>query len=231
MARGHATVTGFTSVEWDKLANPLIADFTRKVAEEALIGAVRGGFDNEPVVVTDGVPFRDYADVKPFGKIEFIRRPVMAECARWMLARLIAIAPVGPGRNGHYKDAFVVMVNDAQVEDAALDKVKPTDRVQIVNTKPYARKLEGSRAKGKGSRRRPRKKALSAQAPAGVFTVVYREAVNRYGRSIFIDFRYRELNIGGTVMRHQTHGKKIKRPYAVSALYPTFNLYIKSAFN
>ena len=93
---GSATVTGFTSVDWDKLANPLIADFTRKVAEEALIGAVRGGFDNEPVVVTDGVPFRDYADVKPFGKIEFIRRPVMAECARWMMARLVAIAPVGP---------------------------------------------------------------------------------------------------------------------------------------
>ena len=231
MARGSATVTGFTSVDWDKLANPLIADFTRKVAEEALIKAVHGGFDNEPIVVTDGVAFRDYADVKPFGKIEFFRRPVLAECARWMMARLVALSPVGPGRNGHYRDKHIYMINHAQVDEAALDNLKAGDRVQIINTQLYARKLEGSRARGRGSRRRPKKKALSRQAPNGIYIVVYREAIARYGRSLFIDFGYEKLNLNQTVMRRQTQGKKLRHPYAVDALFPAFNLAIKTLFH
>ena len=214
-------------IAWDKKVEPFIQKFHIDTALRILSEKVQGGFDPEPVVVTDGVPLRDPRTVKPFGKIEFMRRPILAECARWCMEQLKAIAPIGPGRNGHYKDAFLYLINDQQVNDADLDKAGPGDRVQIVNTKIYARKLEGSRAKGRGSKRRPKKRALSAQAPNGVFNVVWRKAIARYGRSIFLDFRYRELNLGQTVMRHQTHGKKIPKAYAVSALYPSLNIYIK----
>ena len=214
-------------IAWDKKVEASIQQFTVDTALRILGEKVQGGFDAEPVVVTDGVPGRDPRQVKPFGKIEFIRRPIMGECARWIMGELKALAPIGPGINGHYKDAFQYLINDVQAADADLDNVGPGDRVQIINTKIYARKLEGSRAKGRGSKRRPKKRALSAQAPNGIFNVVWRQAIARYGRSIFIDFRYRELNLGLTVMRRRTQGKKLAHPYAVSALYPTLNLYIK----
>lgn len=221
------TVSGFTSVQWDKLVTPRIQDFQVAVAEKVLKQAVASGFDNEPIVITDGMPNRDYHDVRPFGKIEFARRPVLQDCARWIMAQLVAKSPVGPGRNGHYKDKHVFLINGEQVSDADLDKVKPSDRLQIVNTQPYAKKLEGSRADRRHKLKRER--GSSVQAPGGVYQVVQRMAYQRYGRSLFIDFKYVQLNLARPqVMRRRAHGKKLPRPHLVDPVYPAIQLRIRA---
>lgn len=218
-----ANISGLTSVEWDKFIEPSIQKFTVQVAEQVLRGAVANGFDNEPIVITDGMPGRDWAQVKPFGKIEWARRPVVKDCAIWIMAELVRMSPVGPGRNGHYRDRHIFMINNAQASEAALDDLKPNDRVQIVNTQPYAKKLEGSKRRLL-SLRAP---GTTAKTPAGIYQVVRRAAVQKYGRSLWIDFRYVQLNTGAAqVMRRQTHGKKIPKPHKVEALFPSIQLQL-----
>ena len=127
-----------------------VKEATIRAAEAALREEVARGFDNQPVVVTDGTPRRDYGQVKPFGKIEFIRRPQMAEAVLWALDMLRKRSPVLTGR---YAQSHVVLLNKAEITGdlrAALRAVKDTDRVQIVNPLPYAKKIEGRKARGKG---------------------------------------------------------------------------------
>lgn len=217
------TISGLTSLQWDKLIEPSIQKFTVQIAEKVLIGAVQGGFDPEPVVITDGVTNRDWRDVKPFGKIEWARRPLMKDCALWIMQELVIRSPVGPGRLGHYKDKHIFMIDGTQVEASALDDIKPTDRVQIVNTQPYAKKLETSQPR-RLSLRAPH---TAAGAPAGVYQMVQKAAVARFGRTLFIDYKLVRLNLGATVMRRRSHGRRIPRPHKVDALYPAIQLYIK----
>jgi hypothetical protein len=162
---------------------------TIAVAERALREEVRRGFDNVPVVITDGVPRRDYyGQVKPFGKIEFTRRPSMVDAVLFALDQLRRKSPV---RSGRYVQSHAVLLNGAEIVGdlrAALLSVKGTDRVQIVNTQPYAKKIEGRKARSKGrGAARARTAAvsgLSSQAPRGVYErVVLPLLVRRYGRS------------------------------------------------
>lgn len=207
---------------------------TIAVAERALREEVGRGFDAQPVVVTDGVPRRDPAMVKPFGRIEFARRTSVAEAVIWALAELRRRSPVGPAERGHYRDDHFVMVNGAQVLGdvrAALMALQPTDRVQIVNPRPYARKIEGatgSRKTGRGKRQ-----ALSRQARGGVYRVVVRALEARYGRVMFFDYKLVKLNTGLKVMGDQggryrkdgtrTHVKRVQR----DQVYPALQFYLK----
>ena len=220
-------IEGVTAFTFSQSIGQKITDFHQKVAEKVLKDAVSRGFDNQPIVVTDGVANRDWAQVKPFGKIEFDRRPMLQECARWIMAQLVDRSPVGPGRNGHYKDKHVYLVNGEQVSDQHLDKVKPSDRLQIVNTQPYAKKLEGERAQRRFKLKRER--GSSVQAPGGIYTIVQRLAFQRYGRSLFIDFKYVQLNLDRPqVMRRRAHGKKLAVPRAVNPVYPAIQLHIRT---
>lgn len=179
-----APTTGATIGQWVKRA-------TIETAERVLIEEVGRGFDSSPVVVTDGMPRRHYDQVKPFGKIEFIARTSLAEAVRWALTELQKRSPVLTGR---YAASHVVMINGEEVRGniwAALRAVKPTDKVQIVNPQPYARKIErasASRRTGRQARR-----ALSRQARAGVYQPVLRALVERFGKSMFFDFKYVRL--------------------------------------
>jgi hypothetical protein len=201
--------------EWVKAA-------TVDAAEAALREEVAQGFDNEPVVVTDGVPRRDYADVRPYGRIEFIARPQMAEAVAWALSELQRKSPVLTGR---YASSHVVMINGAEVAGnimVALRAVKETDRVQIVNPEPYAKKIEGmaaSRKRGVAGAR-----GLSSQAPGGVYRVVVRELVQRYGRSMFFDFKYVKLNTG---LKYVRHGKGRRSKVGRDYVYPALQFFIK----
>jgi hypothetical protein len=208
---------GKTIGEWVKAA-------TIRSAEDALFEEVGKGFDNQPVVVTDGMPRRDYAQVKPFGKIEFIRRPQMAESVLWALDALRKRSPVLTGR---YVQSHVVLLNKVQIEGdlkAALSKVKDTDRVQIVNPQPYARKIEGATASKKTGR--SKRAGSSKQAKGGVYRVVLRLLVQRYGRSMFFDFNYVKLNTGVKVWGAQGGGKNRKRVQR-DQVYPSLNFFIK----
>lgn len=197
---------------------------TIAVAEKALQAEVGRGFDNKPVVITDGVPRRDYSQVRPFGKIEFARRPQMAEAVLWALDALRKRSPTLTGR---YVQSHVVLLNGAEIAGdlrAGLAAVKDGDRVQIVNTQPYAKKIEGrasSKKRGVSGER-----GLSSQAPGGVYRVVVRELVRRYGRSMFFDYKLAKLNTGVRVKGWQGGGKG-RRRIMRDLTYPALNLFIK----
>lgn len=226
------TVSGFTSVQWDKVMVPRIQDYQVKVAEEALRAAVAKGFDRQPVVVTDGRPRADYRLVKPYGNIEFIRRPTMADAVLWALDQLRRRSPV---RSGRYVQSHTVLINGRQIEGdvrAGLAKVKPGDRVQIVNPQPYARKLEGATANKKTGR--GRRKAASKQARSGIYRVVHRALASRFGRSLFVDFKYVKLDTGVKVWGDQGGGyraggtKRAVKRVQRDQVYPAIQIYIKA---
>lgn len=231
-------VDGKSIGEWVK-AN------TIAVAERALREEVGRGFDNQPVVVTDGTPRRDYLQVKPFGKIEFIRRPQMADAVLWALDALRKKSPV---RSSRYVQSHMVLLNGTEITGdlrATLFAVKETDRVQIVNPLPYAKKIEGR----KGSKKRGIGAVigLSSQAPRGVYErVVLPLLVRRYGRSMFFDFKFVKLTGASKVwgaaggrktplparalirgsngrITGQTHAGRIQR----DAVFPSLNFFIK----
>ena len=211
---------------------------TVEIAEEERI---RAGLDKDSVAITDGVRGRAASDVKPFGKVVFVARPSMADAVLWALAKLIEISPVGPAEGGHYKDDHVVMLNGKAIEGnlrGALDQIGPGDRIQIVNPRVYARKLEGATARRNASRYREARKGTSRQAPNGIYRVVQRLVVQRYSKSLFVDFKYVQLNTGvkvwgavgggrvkinGAWVARQARGR-IQR----DQVYPALQLFIKA---
>ena len=224
---------GPTPEEMGKDISDWIRRATIDVAEDALQTEWRAGFDHDPVVITDGTPRRDWLLVKPFGKIEFAARPDMAEAVMWALGELRRRSPVGPGRNGHYRDAHFVMIDGREVEGdvlSALRGIKETARVQIVNPQIYARKIEGATANKKTGRgkRRP----SSRQAKSGVYRVVLSSLVSRYGRSMFFDYKLVKLNTGAKVWGKHGGGRRGRRPQRVKhvqrdQVFPALQFFIK----
>ncbi|WP_319798323.1 hypothetical protein [Nitrobacter sp.] len=233
-------ITGFTTeADLSREIGEWIQAQTIAFAEEKFVEHVAQGFSADAEVITDGVTRRSYLQVKPYGKIEFARRANMAEAVLFALERLREISPVGPPKDGHYKDDHIVLLNGSQITGdlrSALMDVAPTDRVQIVNPRIYARKLEGSTA----SRRtgRVRRRGSSRQAPNGIYRVVQRQVLQRFGRVLFVDFKMVKLNTGAKVWgavgggRTKINGKWTTRPPRGRALrdqvYPALQFFIQS---
>jgi hypothetical protein len=144
----------------------------------------------------------------------------MVEAVRWALTELQKKSPVLTGR---YASSHTVMINGAEVQGniwVALRNARPTDRVQIVNPQPYARKIEGAAANRKTGR--GKRAALSRQARSGVYRVVLRALVNRFGKALFFDFKYVKLNTGIKVW-----GKRGARRVQRDQVYPALQFFIK----
>lgn len=217
-------VEGLTVPQFEKSISKFVQQATVRVAHAELRQAVDQGFDNRPVVITDGAPRRAPEQVKPFGKIVFTARPNMAEVVRWALTELQRKSPVKTGR---YASSHVVMINGKEIAGdiwETLRNVKGTDRVQIVNPQPYARKIEGATASKKTGR--AKRRGTSRQARAGVYRPVLRALVNRYSKSIFADFKYVKLNTGVKVWGAQGGGKSRARVQR-DQVYPAIALFIK----
>lgn len=239
------TVTALTTAaDLERQIGEWMQAQTIAFAEEKRAEHVAQGFDPQAEVITDGVTRRSYLQVKPYGKIEFARRANMAEAVLFALERLREISPVGPPEGGHYKDDHTVLLNGNQITGdlrAALLDVAPTDRVQIVNPRIYARKLEGATASGRTGRRR--RKASSRQAPNGIYRVVQRQVLQRFGRVLFVDFKMVKLNTGARVwgdigggrrrirvngkltwVNHSPRGRALR-----DQVYPALQFYIHQA--
>ncbi len=213
-------VEGITTEQLGRSIADWVKAATIETAELVLREEVARGFDNEPVVITDGMPRRDYLQVKPFGRIEFAARTSMVEAVRWALTELQKKSPVLTGR---YASSHTVMINGAEVVGniwVALRNVRSMDRVQIVNPQPYARKIEGATANKRTGR--GKRAALSRQARSGVYRVVLRALVNRFGKALFFDLKYVNLNIGIKVW-----GKRGARRVQRDQVYPALQFFIK----
>ncbi len=215
-----------------------VQEATIRAAEAALLEEVAKGFDNEPVVITDGVPRRDYAHVRPFGRIEFARRSRLADVVLWTLDELRKISPV---RTGRYVSSHQPFINGQPIQGnvrQALMNTKRGDVVMIVNPQPYAAKIEGKDAYtrweiggGKGSRRAQRKgsgwsaammRGLSSQAKGGVYRKVLFKIKNRYGNLVAVDFRAQQLP-GGVMVKGRLGGRSRRRGDRAQ-VYPTIIL-------
>ncbi len=206
---------------WDEAIEPDIRKYTATVARQALAEEQLRGFDERPRRIVDRRYDAPLDSVRPFGVIEFIARGDIAELLRWIWAALVKRSPVLTGR---YKRSHLVMINGVSVgpdPEAVIAKYKPGDRIQIVNTMPYAKKIEGrSKTKTGGAAVR----GQSKQAPNGVYRAVYGAAKRRYGKVAFIDFSYVKLDTGRTVMGLQGGGKnrkRVRRP----AVFPAIQIF------
>ena len=100
---------------------------------------------------------------------------------------LITRSPIGPGRNGHYKDAHWLYINghrrDAAVHGGAKVELKEGDKVIIINVKPYAGRSRARRTRASSKRLTHRRPGLSSQAPDGVYEVTARDLKSGTARS------------------------------------------------
>jgi hypothetical protein len=128
------------------------------------------------------------------------------------LQALFEASPVGPDKDGHYRDDHWLYVNgqrrDAAAEGAAVE-IGPTDEVVIINMRPYARKIEGGARERFRRRMTNRRPGLSVQAPNGVYEVTARALKQRFGNIATIRFAYRGVMGGAPVS--QTGPTPIKR--------------------
>jgi hypothetical protein len=220
-----------------------VKEATIRAAEAALREEVARGFDNEPVVVTDRMPRRDYNQVKPFGRIEFHRRAQLADVVLWTLDELRKISPV---LTGFYVSSHEPLLNGKPIGGnvrEALLKMQRGDMVMIVNTAVYAAKIEGKDAYsrwetrgGKRSRRNERKargwtttmmRGQSGDAKGGVYKKVLFKIKARFGNLVAADFRPQQLP-GGVMVRGKLGGGS-KRSGARAQVYPTMILRLFDA--
>lgn len=211
---------------WDEAIQPDVRKFQIAVAKDALADEQARGFDERPVRIVDRKTNAPVESVRQFGVIEFVSRADLADVVRWIFARLAEISPV---YEGDYKKSHLLFLNRVSVGtdvEALLKRYRPGDRIQIVNTQPYAKKIEGRKqSKAKGGAIKP----LSKQAPNGVYRAVFAQAKRRFSRrGVYLDFTYRKLDTGVTAWGLQGGGKnrkRVRRP----VVYPQIQIYQSTA--
>lgn len=210
---------------WDEELEPDVRRYQVAVAKQVLAEEQLRGFDERPVRIVDRRTNAPVESVRQFGVIEFVSRADLADVVRWMFERLVQISPVF---EGDYRRSHLLFLNRVSVGtdvEELLKRYRPGDRIQIVNTQPYAKKIEGRGKSARGAAVRP----LSKQAPNGVYRAVYAAARRRFAkRGIYFDFTYRKLDLGVTAMGLQGGGrnrKRIRRP----VVYPQIQLYQSTA--
>lgn len=196
--------------QWD-ISQELAKDIravTIAVSYQVLKEEQGHGFTKDPRVVVDSRKFdAPVESVKPFGRVEFLERAELSAIVEFIWKTLVQRSPYKTGR---YSDSHLIMVNGKEVDYNNL-VVKPTDKVQIVNTQPYARKIE---------------RGLSDQAPTGVYRVVVNLARRKYGKLAFIQMKYVNLNLGVTIPGRRTLKDKLLRRDAgrVAQFYPCIQI-------
>jgi hypothetical protein len=208
----------------------LIAISTEVVNEE-----IQKGFDKNPLRLVDGNPRKDVMDVNPLGSIRYVSRQNIKEIVLYSYQAVIERSPVD---TGDYIRSNVVTYNQVPVASTMSELQRwlenknfaDGDKIRILNTVPYARKLElrgtvkgGGRTKwGKPSRNSKGEKNSLGQVrkPNGAYTLATKAIKAKYGKSSFVKY---ELMLGSTIGLPGTRktGKDIGRAY----VYPSILIY------
>lgn len=225
-------VRGLTIAESSAAVGKQVQRFTVRTFESVLSQEVGRGFDNKPIIQTDGYLGRDPREVRNFGRIEARARQEIGNVVLWLLRELERLSPVLSHR---YQHSHVAMVDGQLISDT--DLKNPANvagkRVMVVNTQPYAAKIEGLDAftrwetkGGKRSRRAKRRaqgwtrgqmRGMSKQAPNGVYRVALRNLQRRFGRSVVALYQPQALP-GGIML------KKGNRKRGRAQVYPAIIL-------
>jgi hypothetical protein len=153
-----------------------LAAFARQANEDAL-RQNEAAIGRRPAVrrVVDGRVGAAEESVKPGGMIAY-EYDLVADMLTYIGDLLVAHSPV---LTGTYARSFLIMVDGAPHEPGAPLPPSAQDIV-IVNTTPYARKVEGA----------PGRPPQSDQAPDGVFQAVAMLATSRFGNVAAIKFTW-----------------------------------------
>lgn len=144
-------------------------------------------------IEVDGHHATSETEVRPFGIIVY-RFSRMREIAGFALAELRRFSPI---RSGRYRDAWFVMLNDAE---ASLAEVGSRDTVTLANDEPYSRKINVG-AKG-----------FTRYAPPGVVEKARQSVLARYRSSVEAEIVFLTFG-GGWVLRKSQQRKRKGRPY------------------
>jgi hypothetical protein len=132
-------------------------------------------------------------DVKPYGTTEFV---TTEDFGKILTEVYLMIQKLSPKKTGQYLMSHFLTINGKYVPwQSAKDKgirLGPKDKIQIINTVPYARKIEGSDIYSPGSFKK--RKPQSAQAPEGVYRVIYAYLKKRYSKNMFIKYTFKQLD-------------------------------------
>lgn len=185
-------------------------------------------------VIVDGRRGASEDSVRPFGVIAYEISP-LADVVDAVWNALIQASPIGPGKTGHYKDAHWLFVNGQRVDvkpGGDAPEIPPGSTCMLVNTKPYARKLEVGfghwgnatsnmsdakfRAISRARQRRHGKflgrSGLSVQAPDGVYEITARAMAKRFGNQAEIEFTYEALEGQAVVAGKRGNRSELRYP-------------------
>ena len=177
-------------------------------AYEVLKEEQQKGFDKKPVVAVDGRVGKSPENVKPFGQIEFTSRTNVTDL---VLDAYQAVLDRSPVDTGLYISSHQVIWNTKIVARhmgelrtwlASSPNIKDTDSIIIVNTQPYARRLERlgvTAGNGSFSSRSPRfqnsrdkrqRSGAKVLAPNGAYFLASRAIKRKYKRNSTIRFKF-----------------------------------------
>lgn len=191
-----------------------VQEMTLQVFREELRFEQSRGNLSDPIIETDYKVGKPARKVRAFGRIAAYDRVDIAEVIDFIFEMLHRESPYKTGR---YFKSHVVMVNGVQYDfdSKRLPGLTEKDSVEFVNVQPYAKRIE---------------QGWSPMAPRGVYKRVMKAAARKYGKSIYLKFTYRTLNLGRMVTRYIGGDKRpLRRPQRVDAIYPVIVLRFLSS--
>lgn len=141
------------------------------------------------------------------GTIVF-RFKLVTDVLAWIMAELIRRSPVGPpGGAGTYREAHVLLADGVEV--TLTDSLPSAAEYVVINTMPYARKIEIGRTK-KG-------RAFVIHAEDRLYDRVSLEAAQRFSNLVRISYTFRPL-VGGVKVRTKSGRRDMRYPAIIVRL-------------
>jgi len=198
------------------------------------------GFEKDPVTIVDNRLNKPILQVKPFGKIEFKKRVKSLEIIVFAYKEVLKRSPV---ESGNYRSSHFVFLNGTRIastlsELLAWEKTNPkierNDFIRIVNSAPYARRLERLgvtrqrtrrvRIKNKRTNSSGRVRSPTSLKPNGVYFLSTRAAKRKYKGNVSIYFGFIPGSLLGLTAMFKGGGTSKRKPRTY--LYPTIKIYI-----
>lgn len=190
-----------------------------EIAFEALREEQAQGFDKAPLVEVDGRSGKNELQVSPLGKIHYIARQEGSDMIDFAYTAILDKSPI---LTGAYASSHIVLYNFKPVaanpetlrQFLKTADFKDSDSVIILNTVPYARRLErlGITIDRQQSRKVTQKQKKNFVGPSpkinaanGVYYLTFRAVTRKFKRNIKVNFKFLPGHYFGSTVK--TSGK------------------------
>jgi hypothetical protein len=207
-----------------------------RVTQDVLEEELSRGFPKDYVEITDGRKGKPFQAVKPFGRINILAKETVSEFVRIMFEQVIQLSKVVTGQ---YIQSHVLLYNGKGVATSLSQAIqwaenielKTGDVIRLLNTAPYARRLEllgvtsrgYNRKTGKSKDKKRANRGIIVRKPNGAYRQAYRKIRNRFKGSGKLQFKFVPGGeIGGlTGGGRRTFKPKVKGQQGRPYLYPS----------